>query len=139
MLADCDGSEVVVRFSPFSPEKLQVNAEDTYALEAERGRIPARYGVSVLASPCEPGEAISDVIHRICTETTLTGRTIAVSTGQKLRAAGFDLVKDSNEKELHHHLVGEAPFESVPQVDVLASILNNERMRNPSWTKGEAA
>lgn len=54
--AECDGSEVVIRFTPLAADRLLENAEDTFVDESDRGRQPPRYGVSVIAGWCEEGE-----------------------------------------------------------------------------------
>lgn len=137
-VTECDGSEVVIRFTPLAPDRLRENAEDTFVDEADRGRQPPRYGVSVIAGWCEEGEEISDAVDRILTSSSLTGRTIAVVTGTQLRARGFEIVEDANEKEPMHHLVGDDPFTEPPRVDVLASLLEDGRMRNPAYKRSAA-
>lgn len=136
-MVECDGSEVVVRFSPFLADRLRENAEDTFEDEVDSGRVPPRYGVSVIAGWCRDGETIDLAVARIVSQTTLRGKKVAVTTGTKLRAAGFEVVKDANAKEPLHHLVGEDPFTEPPRVDVLASLLEECRMTNPAW-KGAA-
>ncbi|WP_139824854.1 hypothetical protein [Agreia pratensis] len=136
---ECDGSEVVIRFTPLIPAKLRENAEDTHHEELRNGRVPSRYGVSVLATHCQDGETIEDAVARVCDATSLQGRTVAVVTGTILRQAGFEVVADANDKEPHHHLVGEDPFKAVPRVDELALLLESGRMKNPAWKKGVAA
>lgn len=138
-MLDCDGSEVVVRFPPFTATKLEENAEATFADDKSRGRKPPRYGVSVMADQCENGESIEDVVSRICLETSVGRRskTIAVTTGTTLRKSGFEVVSDPTEKEPRHHLVGTDPFSAMPNGEELESLLI-ERMPNPAWTKGAA-
>lgn len=139
MEPECDGSEIVVRFSPFAADRLKENAEDTYADDLEKERVPARYGVSVLAAVCEPGETIVDTVTRLCNETKLGGKRVAVTTGKALREAGFSLQADPTKEEKHHYLVGEGSFQTVLKVDLLASILDLGRMNNPAWMKGTVA
>lgn len=141
MTAKIDSSKVVIRFPPFAAERLQVNAEDTFADDESRGTIPARYGVSVIASDRTPGESIDDTVDRMCNEAAIGRRSksIAVLTEDELREAGFDLVSDPNLKVPSHALVGEQPFAVVPRVDALASLLDGHRRKNPTWTKGSAA
>lgn len=132
----CDGSEVVIRFTPITAEGLRKNAMGTHAEDLEDGRRPGRYGVSVVAGRCDEGESIEETIAKILATTSLTGRTIAVVTGTELRARGFEIVPDPNSREPLHHLVGDDPFMEVPRVDVLASLLDDRRMSNPAYKKG---
>lgn len=135
MTPDWDGSEVVIRFPPFLPDRLLENAEDTHADEADRGEPNPRYGVSVLAGRCEPSESLQDAVVRILRSTTLRGKKIAVVSGNTLRASGFQVVEDPNTLEPLHHLVGDHPFTEPPRVDVLASLMQ-DRMTNPVWKEG---
>lgn len=137
-VVECDGSEVVIRFSPFLADRLRENAEDTYDDDQDSGRVPPRYGVSVLAGWCEDGETIDVTVARLLQSTNLRGgKKIAVTTGRKLRAKGFELMEDPTTREPLHHLVGDDPFSEPPRVDVLASLLEECRMSNPAW-KGAA-
>ena len=129
------GSEVVVRFSPFLPDRLLENAIDTFVEEQERGDASPRYGVSVLAGTPEDGEDLLDVVRRIVGSSTLNGKKIAIASGNTLRSQGFQLVADPNAKEPLHHLVGDNPFSEHPRVDLLASLLQ-ERITNPAWKEG---
>lgn len=138
MEAECDGSEVVIRFSPFLADRLRENAEDTFLDDQDRGVHPPRYGVSVLAGRCEEGEDIAATITRLTKLTSLRGKRIAVTTGTTLRANGFELLEDPTAKEPLHHLVGDDPFSAPPRVDVLASLLNDGRTGNPAWMEGAA-
>ncbi|MDU0325289.1 hypothetical protein RWH43_00835 [Microbacterium sp. KSW2-21] len=138
MEAECDGSEVVIRFSPFLAHRLEENAQDTFDDDQDRGVNPPRYGVSVIAGYCEDGEDLEATITRLTKQTTLRGKRIAVVTGTMLRREGFDLVKDPTTKEPLHHLVGEDPFSAPPRVDVLASLLDDNRTGNPAWMEGAA-
>jgi hypothetical protein len=134
----CDGSEVVVRFPPFRAERLVENAEDTFDDDKEHGRVPPRYGVSVLASTCLDGETIEQTVERLCSEASFGRRskTIAVVTGIRLRSHGFDLQSDPTGPDPAHHLVGKDPFTALPDGDLLESLFDANRMKNPSWTKG---
>jgi len=136
---DCDGSPVVIRFTPLAADKLRTNAEGTFADDTERRHTPARYGVSVLADGCRPGESIADVVARVCSDTRLGGKTIAVATGAELKKIGYDVVADPTDTELQHHLVGEDPFTALPDFEPLASLLEGRRMRNPAYGRGVAA
>lgn len=133
---ECDGSEVVIRFLPISLPKLLQNAEDTFDDDVDNGHPSPRYGISVLAGVCEGDETLDEAVSRIVSETHLTGRTITVTTGNRIRAIGLELVEDATELEPRHHLVGEDPFAALPRVDLLGSLLENSRRRNPAWTKG---
>lgn len=135
----CDGSEVVVRFSPFSEEGLTANAEQTHVIDTRDGTHPPRYGVSVVAGRCEDGETFEEAVARIAGESTLNGKTIAVMLGSQLRDAGLDLVSDPVPTVKRHYLVGEAPFQAMPNISALASLVEHGRMRNPGWKKGRAA
>ncbi len=128
-----------MRFTPISPAGLLKNAEATYEDDLEFGHEPARYGVSVIAGWCEEGESFDDAVERIVNTSSLNGKTIAATTGNKLREIGLEVVEDANEREPLHHLVGEDPFSEPPRVDLLASLLDNCRRKNPAWTKGVAA
>lgn len=130
---------MVIRFTPISAEKLAENAEDTYFDDVDEKRHPPRYGISVLAGWCEGNESFDQAVERILEGTHLNGRTITVTTGNKLRQIGLEVIEDPNEKEPRHHLVGENPFTEPPRVDLLASLLDNCRRRNPAWRKGAAA
>ncbi|MGA1827879.1 hypothetical protein [Microbacterium sp.] len=136
--AECDGSEVVIRFTPLAADRLLENAEDTFVDESDRGRQPPRYGVSVIAGWCEEGEDFAQTVERILASSSLRGRTISVVTGTQLRAKGFEVVGDPNGKEPMHHLVGDDPFSEPPRVDVLASLLEDGRMRNPAYKRSTA-
>lgn len=138
-MSGCDGSEVVIRFFPIAEDKLIRNAEDTYLDDIDYDRDPPRYGISVLAGWCEEGETFDETVDRILESTHLTGRNITVTTGNKLRAIGLEIIEDPNEREPRHHLVGEDPFTEPPRVDLLASLLENCRRKNPAWKKGAAA
>ncbi|QQD76922.1 hypothetical protein I8920_03955 [Curtobacterium sp. YC1] len=127
-----DGSEVVLRFSPFLPDRLLENAEDTFADETERKLPSPRYGVSVLAMAPEEGEDLLDTVRRIIATTSLGGKKVAVMTGNELRARGFELVADATDIEPQHHLVGGSPFTEPPEVDELASLMQ-DRITNPAW------
>lgn len=122
-----------MRFRPLTAEGLRKNAEGTFLDDQDFGREPPRYGVSVIAGHCKDGESIDETVARIVGTTSLTGKTIAVATGNQLRAEGFELVKDATAREPLHHLVGDSPFTAPPRVDVLASLLDNGRRRNPAW------
>lgn len=137
-MTGCDGSEVVIRFTPLSPAGLEKNATGTYLDDLEFGRTPPRYGVSVIAGWCLAGESLDQAVARILQTTSLSGRTIAVTTGNKLREIGLDIVEDATDREPSHHLVGEDPFTEPPRVDLLASLLDNCRRSNPAWKKGAA-
>lgn len=137
VMGECDGSEVVIRFSPFLADRLLENAQGTFDEDLDEGR-PPRYGVSVVAGTCEDGGDIDEAIERILSQTQLGGKQMAVITGTELRAAGFELVKDPTTLEPLHHLVGDHPFTEPPRVDVLASLLHDRRRRNPAYKRGAA-
>lgn len=132
MTVECDGSELVVRFSPFLPHRLTENAEDTYFDDQKHGRSP-RYGVSVIAGRCQPGETVTQAVARICSASTMTGgKKVAVATGTALRDAGFELVADPTTKEPLHHLVGTGPLATRPDTSRMAEVLSC-RLDNPNW------
>lgn len=135
MAKEQDGSEVVLRFSPFLPDRLLENAEDTFVDEQERKLPSPRYGVSVLAMAPKDGEDLLDTVRRIVDTTTLGGKKIAVMTGNELRSHGFQLVADATELEPQHHLVGSNPLSEPPEVDELASLMQ-DRITNPAWKDG---
>lgn len=125
----------MLRFSPFSAEKLLENAEDTYIDEKERGSSAPRYGVSVLALAPEDGEDLTETVRRIVATTSLNGKKVAVMTRNELRSHGFELVADATKREPLHHLVGTNPFTDPPKVDQLASMMQ-DRITNPAWKDG---
>jgi len=135
----CDGSEVVVRFPPYPAQRLRENAEGTFADDIEQNRRPPRYGVSVLATQCREGETIEDAVQRVCMDTGIGKRSksVAVTTGARLREYGFDVVADPTSHEPRHHLVGEDPFSALPDCDTLESLLK-VRMQNPAWNRSAA-
>lgn len=131
----CDGSEVVVRFSPFSVEKLLKNAQDTWVDEQSRGIAEPRYGVSVLAVPCSTDETVEEAVARITNSTSLGGRSVSVMKGSELRANGFNVVKDANAVQPLHYLVGNNPLKELPDAELLASLVDKGRTKNPAWSK----
>lgn len=141
MTIEREGSVVVIRFPPTSAQRLQINAEDTRVDDEENGRVPGRYGVSVLAMRPEPGETQPSTVDRMCKATTLGRRSkkIAVVNVTMLHALGFDIVSDPTDLEPHHHLIGVAPFQLLPSMEALASLLEDHRIDNPTWKKGSAA
>lgn len=128
----------MIRFTPVTPEGLEKNARGTYLDDLDFGKEPPRYGISVLAGWCQEDETFDETVTRILGTTSLVGRTIAVTTGNKLREIGLEVVEDVTEREPCHHLVGEDPFTAPPRVDLLASLLDNCRRSNPAWKKGAA-
>ncbi len=128
-----------MRFGPFSQEGLEENAQQTYDLDVRESHPSPRYGVSVVAGHCAEGETFEDAVARIAGESTLNGRTIAVMLGSQLRAHGFDLLSDPHPTVKRHYLVGEDPFQAMPNISALALLVDDARMRNPGWKKGRAA
>lgn len=129
------GERIVVRFTPLAPDRLRQNAADTYDDDCALGIDPPRYGVSAVADSPRPGEGASDCIRRIVRESTLNGKTISVVRESELRAHGFDLLEDPNAAVPNHCLIVDRPPNEPPRVDVLASLLDNNRTRNPEWGK----
>jgi hypothetical protein len=132
-----DDSEVVIRFQSFLEAKLVENAEDTYDEELENSSPDPRYGLSVIAVAPLQGETVDETVLRLLGTSTLSGKHIAVLKGSFLRAAGFLLVPDPNDKEPDHHLIGEPGFVPLARASELETMFENHRRKNPMFPKGK--
>ena len=135
MVSEDDFTAIVVRFSPFTESGMLKNVEKQRVRDQISG-VPERLGVSVFASPREPGESVEDTVQRICNEVRnyASGERLAVASEQVLNNAGYAL--HLNEPPPGHYLVGKAVLTEMPDLEGLAKILSLDRRKNLAFKEG---
>lgn len=133
---DAGGAHLIVRFSPFTAEGIEKNANATVAHDRMNNRVPPRYGVSAFGCVQQPDESVDEAIFRICEVANKNGRKVAVLTADQLDAAG--LVAHWDEPPPMHHLVGSSTLESPPDYNLLSELLNENRRDNPVKKDGRS-
>ncbi|MFJ5774931.1 hypothetical protein [Streptomyces sp. NPDC093094] len=127
------GDLMVVRFSPFSAEKIKEKAERDHERLRLEGKPPI-YAISTFAI-VRPDEhtSIDDLITVICETAPAQGRKVAVTTQRRLEEEGFRV--ERSEPPLHHHdvILGN----ELRELDVkrLEAVLASGIRRNPAWAR----
>lgn len=122
---------MVVRFAPYSAEKIMEKASRDYERLQAEGKPPA-YAISTFGIIRPDDEtSVDELIGTICRTAPVTGKKVAVTTRRHLEEEGFRV--ERSEPPLHHHdvILGN----ELREMDVkrLAALLAAGSRRNPSW------
>jgi hypothetical protein len=120
---------MVVRFAPYSAEKIMEKARRDYERLIAEGRPPA-YAISTFGIIRPDDETtVDELIGQICKAAPVNGRRVAVTTRRRLEGEGFRV--ERSEPPLHHHdvILGN----ELREMDVkrLADLLAAGSRRNP--------
>ncbi|MFF9043327.1 hypothetical protein [Streptomyces parvulus] len=125
------GDLMVVRFSPFSAEKIMEKAARDYERLRAEGKRPL-YAISTfgIVRP-DDKTSVDELITTICRTAPVQGRKVAITTQRRLEEEGFRV--ERSEPPLHHHDV--VLGNELREMDVkrLEAVLASGVRRNPAW------
>ncbi|MEU2402799.1 hypothetical protein ABZ609_00435 [Streptomyces rubiginosohelvolus] len=125
------GELMIVRFSPFSEEKIMEKAQRDHGRLQAEGKHPI-YAISTFGIVRPDYEtSIDDLIETICKTAPVNGKKAAVTTRQQLQDQGFRV--ERSEPPLHHHDVILGNELNETDVKRLAALLAAGSRRNLSW------
>ncbi len=75
---------IVVRFAPMTTERLMERAA--------RDAVEGHPRLSVFCRVQEEGQTVDELLERICAEAPVTGKKVWLSTAQRIKEAGLELV-----------------------------------------------
>ncbi|WP_157759655.1 hypothetical protein [Cellulosimicrobium cellulans] len=127
---------LVLRFSPFSQDKLLESVQRQAAVDRDKER-EERWGLSVYVADIRSGEDRDDVVARVCEEVPVGGRIVAVVPEVALREQGFSAV--AAEPPPGHYLLGNDGLATVPDTAKLEQVFSTCRTRNPAFKKRSGA
>jgi len=122
---------MIVRFSPFSAEKIMEKATRDYARLQAEGKSPT-YAISTFGI-VRPDEetSVDELITTICRAAPVQGKKVAITTQRRLEGEGFRV--ERSEPPLHHYdvILGD----ELREMDVkrLEAVLASGIRRNPAW------
>ncbi|MGW8875667.1 hypothetical protein [Streptomyces mirabilis] len=127
------GDLMIVRFSPFSAEKLTEQAL-RQADELRREGRPPVYSISTFGMVRPSADVDEDqMIVNICDGAPVQGKTISVTTQRILEGEGFRV--ELSEPPRHHHDVIFGDVLREMDVKRLEALLESGRRRNPAWSR----
>lgn len=122
---------MVVRFAPFSAEKIMEKAARDYDRLRAEGK-PPTYAISTFGIVRPNDEtSVDELITTICRTAPVQGKKVAITTQRRLEEEGFRV--ERSEPPLHHHdvILGN----ELREMDVkrLEAVLASGVRRNPAW------
>ncbi|MEU1496073.1 hypothetical protein [Streptomyces sp. NPDC005732] len=127
------GDLMVVRFSPYSAEKLSQQAEREAAELSREGK-PVIYSISTFGMVrLSDAMTVNEMITTICQTAPVQGKNVAVTTERRLEEEGFRV--ERSEPPLHHHDVIFGNELREMDVKRLEALLASGVRRNPAWVK----
>lgn len=125
---------VLMRFSPFSAYKLELNAKATFEEDVVAGR-QGRYGLSLYGTHISQSDPIESALDGVCRTVPVGGKRVALAWADELRESGWTIVEDVPPE--HHYLMGVGDLTEMPDGEQMAIVWSAWRIRNPAWKSEE--